>query len=195
MKYLSECITTWLIKHGAVDREDRELYEYAAYSLIITISPLFIIMVIGCAMGETIESILIIIPFMLIRKFSGGFHAKHAWVCMISSCGILFLCVYIVAHIQYSIFINIIMICATISLILLSPIDSENRRLELSEIKKYKITTIVMVMIFAIIYCLFLFIGQKTYAICIAEGAVLTAALQIPCMFEKMKLAGKSKRV
>ena len=36
-------ISTWLIKHSAIKPEDRELYEYAIYSFIITISPLFLV--------------------------------------------------------------------------------------------------------------------------------------------------------
>ena len=193
MRYLSKCIATWLIKYGVVEQEDKELYEYAAYSLILSISPLIMIMIIGLLMGRTVESILIIIPFMFIRKFSGGYHAKYAWVCMISSCGILLLCVYMVARIKYSMLINIILICAAISLTILSPIDSENRRLDLSEIKKYKITTIVMTMIFVIIYCLFLLADNKIYAICIAEGIILTASLQTLCLFEKIKLVSKNE--
>lgn len=193
MRYLSKCITTWLIKHGAVGQEDGELYEYAAYSLILSISPLIMIMIIGLMMGRIIESILIIIPFVFIRKFSGGFHAKHAWVCMLSSWGILFLCVYMVAYIEYRNLMNIIMICATVSLTMFSPIDSENRRLDLAEIKKYKITTVVMTMVFVIIYCLFLLTDNKTYAICIAEGVILTASLQVLCMFEKIKLVSKKR--
>lgn len=193
MRYLSKCITTWLIKHGIVGQEDRELYEYAVYSLILSISPLIMIIIIGFMMRKTVESILIIIPFMLIRKFSGGFHAKHAWVCLIFSCGILLLCVYMVARIKYSILINIILICAAISLTIFSPIDSENRRLDLIEKKKYKFTTVVITMVFVIIYCLFLLMDNKTYAICIAEGVILTASLQALCMFEKIKLVSRKE--
>lgn len=191
MKYLSECITTWLIRHGTILQEDRELYEYATYSFILSISPVIMIMIIGGVMGKAVEGILIITPFMFMRKFSGGFHAKHAWVCMIFSCSILFSCLHMAAHINYSSLIDVIMICATICLIMFSPIDSENRRLDLSEKKKYKITVAVMIIVFVIIYCLLLIADYKAYAICIAEGIVLTACLQVPSMLGRIKLANK----
>lgn len=193
MRYLAESIVTWLIKRETIPQKDRELYEYAAYTFILSMSPVVMVMIIGGIMGQLVESILIIIPFMFIRKFSGGFHAKHAWVCMVFSCGILFLCVYMVAYIKYGILINIVMVCAAIGLTVFSPIDSENRRLDLSEKKKYKITAIVLTMVFVIIYCLFLLTDNKTYAICIAEGVILTASLQALCLVEKMKLVSKNK--
>lgn len=189
MNRLAEYITAWLMKHGTVAEEDKELYEYAVYSFILSISPVIMIMIIGCIMGKPMESILIIVPFMFMRKFSGGFHAKHAWVCMIFSCSILFLCVYMVAYLKHNIFLDIIMLWATISLVLLSPIDSENRRLDLSEKKRYKVITGFMVVAFAIIYCVLLFAGYEIYAVCIAEGVILTVCLQMPCMI--IRLADK----
>lgn len=85
------------------------------------------------------------------------------------------------------------MVCAAIGLTVFSPIDSENRRLDLSEKKKYKITAIVLTMVFVIIYCLFSLTDNKTYAICIAEGVILTASLQALCLVEKKKLVSKNK--
>ena len=73
-----ENISAWLIKHDAIKSEDKELYEYAIYSFFITISPLFLVILISGIMGKLFEGIVVIIPFMVLRKFSGGFHAKKA---------------------------------------------------------------------------------------------------------------------
>lgn len=193
MKYLSEHMASWLIKHGAIPQEDRVLYEYATYSFIISILPLFIVMFFGVIQGKTVESILLIIPFMLIRKFSGGYHAKHSWVCIISSCAVLFLCVYIVSDIRYGMLLNIAMLCAAASLVALSPIDSENRRLDDSEKKQYKKITIIMVIVFVILYFLLSLLGNKIYSICIAEGIIITACLQVPCLLQKLLFIIKKK--
>ena len=61
---------------GGVEEEDRKLYGYCSYSFFLSISPVVMIIIIGSLMGIPVESILIIIPFMFIRKFSGGFHLK-----------------------------------------------------------------------------------------------------------------------
>ena len=193
MQYLVEKIVAWLIKSEAILKEDREIYEYAMYAFIISMSPVIVVVIIGEIMGKLAESILIIIPFMFIRKFSGGFHAKYAWVCMVFSSGILFACVYMVVHITYNVCcINVILICSAISLMIFSPIDSEKRRLDLSEKKEYKITAIILVTIFVIIYYILMFADREIYAICIAEGIILTAGLQIPCILEKIAI-GKNK--
>ena len=82
-------LTDWLIHNHAISSDDKELYEYAIYSFIISTVPLVIFLVISGIIGMFPEGFLIIMPFMVIRKFGGGYHAKHAYICMIMSTGLL----------------------------------------------------------------------------------------------------------
>ena len=76
-------IINWLIKSKAIKDDERELYEYALYSIVLLLSPAFISIAIGCIMGIPINGVLMVIPFLFLRKFSGGFHAKHACTCFV----------------------------------------------------------------------------------------------------------------
>ena len=67
-------VSTWLIKHNAIKPEDKELYEYAIYSFIITVSPLFLVILISGIMGKLCEGIVIIIPFMVELLLNTLFH-------------------------------------------------------------------------------------------------------------------------
>lgn len=185
MRYLSVYIVTWLIKQKAILKEDRELYEYATYSFFLSFLPLFISIIIGIVMGKVLESILFIITFMSVRKFSGGFHAKQAWICIISSCIILLACICIIDNVKYSSIFDIGILWAVINLIMVSPIDNENRKLDLSEKKEYKLRTTVIVLISVIIYLALILINKEEYAVCISVGIMLSACLQIPCVLQK----------
>ena len=44
-------IINWLIKSKAIKDNERELYEYALYSIVLLLSPAFISIAIGCIMG------------------------------------------------------------------------------------------------------------------------------------------------
>lgn len=130
------------------------------------------------------QEIGMIIPFMLLRKFSGGYHAKTLFRCMIISCLLLFLCMEITIHISYS--WNILMFAgiAGSSLIIQSPIDSENKRLEEVQKRQYRKIVCGFVMFFlALIFILWKLNAQK-YAVSIAVGIWLSAGLQIPCLIK-----------
>lgn len=185
MKYLSKSITRWLIKRETIKIEDKELYEYAVYSLFLTVEPVVLILIIGGLLGKMIEGVAIIIPFMFIRKFSGGIHAKKLWVCMLSSCALLFLAVWLVDKVDVNTFLSITVVGAAVSLIWLSPVDSENRRLSTAEKKEYKVITFFVAIVFVAIYGVLSYTEFKVYAAGIAEGIILTAMLQIPCMVNR----------
>lgn len=71
---------------------------------------------------------------------------------------------------------------AAVSLIVFSPIDSENRRLEREEIVQYKRITCGMVMLFGLLYVVLYWLRIDRYAVCISIGMILSALTQIPCV-------------
>lgn len=58
-------IINWLIKSKAIKDDERELYEYALYSIVLLLSPAFISIAIGCIMGIPINGVLMVIPFLI----------------------------------------------------------------------------------------------------------------------------------
>ena len=83
----------WLVESETVHREDKELYEYAVYSLFLTVTPIVLILIIGSLLGKTIQGLIIIFPFMFIRKFSGGNSCQETKdVPVVFLCGIVSCC-------------------------------------------------------------------------------------------------------
>lgn len=185
MKLLSRNITTWLIASKAVEPEDRELYEYAVSCLFITLSPLVLVLCLGFLMGMVRESMVLIIPFMTIRKFSGGIHARSPFVCFVSSTGLLFFFLLLVQKISVNWILSLLLVLGGVSLIIFSPIDSEERKLNGQEKKVFHRITIIMVAVYAGIYILLSYLGFERYTVCIALGLILPASLQIPCLVSR----------
>ena len=86
--------------------------------------------------------------YSFIRKFSGGFHAKKAWVCLICSSTLLVFCTIVSSYIEYGLGLAMVTLAAITILVLCSPIDSESRRLSQEEKKSCKIATIIMTFFF-----------------------------------------------
>lgn len=184
METISKEITSWLMSNHAIDEYDRELYEYAIYSMLITISPLLLVFAIGIVMGTFWEGIVLIIPFMCIRKYSGGYHAKHPGACFVRSCVILVMCMYLVSHMMYGWWLSLAMSVAVLSLCVHSPIDSENKRLDEEEKIRYRGISRKIAILFLMIHFLLVFVGFRWMAISIAIGIILSALLQILCILK-----------
>ena len=90
MKKCTGAVISWLIQQQAITEEDREIYTYAVDNMVFLLIPLAMVLVIGGIIHTIRQGIVMIIPFMLLRKFSGGYHAKTLFRCMIISCLLLF---------------------------------------------------------------------------------------------------------
>ena len=184
-RLLSE-LTDWLIHNHAISSDDKELYEYAIYSFIISTVPLVIFLVISGIIGMFPEGFLIIMPFMVIRKFGGGYHAKHAYICMIMSTGLLAGGLYAVSHFSGSRLIPLFLLVSGISIAINSPIDHENKRLTEQEKARYQRTTIVLVLAACFVSVVMNVMGYNRYSSCVALGVILTGVLQLPVIIRKI---------
>lgn len=125
-------------------------------------------------------------PFVIIRKFSGGYHAKRARTCLISSSLLLVLCIILSFCIKNNWMLLVITILSAVSLVCFSPIESENRLLSREEQVSYKKITAIIVVIFLMIdLSLFLF-HMHSCVVCISIGLILSAGLQFPCILHKL---------
>lgn len=182
MEHILRVLSGWLVQHDAIKPGDRELYEYAIYSFLVSITPLAIFLIVSGTIGMLPEGLLIIIPFMITRKFSGGYHAKHAYTCLLISVGLLGICLYMVDHVRCSWIFHILVVISGLSIAVNSPIDSDNKKLMNDEIRQYKHMTCLIVVMIMLLYAILLLFQVERYAVCLAVSLVLSSLLQLPCI-------------
>ena len=184
MEKCKKKVIDWLIRCDAIQEAERELYEYAVYSIFLTLSPVLFAIGFGFLFGAVGQSLLIILPFIVIRKFSGGYHAKRAGTCFISSSLLLVLCIFLSFCIECSWILVVITILSAVSLIYFSPLENENRLLSREEQVRYKKITVLIVVGFIIVELFLFWLHLYTCVICISIGLILSAGLQIPCILK-----------
>lgn len=187
MHRIADATAYWLVKANAIKSEDRELYSYAMYSFLFAAAPLMLTMVIGIFMHMFLESILFILPFVIIRKFSGGFHLKSPTVCSFVSTGIIiaFLCTirFVLNHGIYWPVAIATVLCA-VQLFVKSPIDSDARKLSEREVVIFGRIARCFVVVGLIFVLIFAWLRNYTVAVPICFGIILSGVLQLPCYFE-----------
>lgn len=186
MKLMLSRVIGWLIQQKTIESSDRELYEYALYSFLVSNIPLVFLVIASILLGKLLEGMLIVLPFMIIRKFCGGYHAKHVYTCFILSTGLVLSGFYIVNYLNCNYFI--MMVISGISIMFNSPIDSHNKRLDKSEIKLYKRITEMLIVSIIVLYIILFIIKCSYYAKYLAMSITLIAILQVPCIVKNRVL-------
>lgn len=134
----TDAVTNWMIRCHVIHEEDKELYKYAIHSFFLLLSPLILAGGIGFCVGSVKHGFAVILPFIVLRKFSGGYHAKNLHTCILGSGFLLLLCIICSIHVQCDWRLAITTAIASVSLIVFSPMDSENRRIDRDERRSYK---------------------------------------------------------
>ena len=184
---ISNHLIDWLIREDTLQPADRELYVYLCILFSICMDTAISFIYYQCMYRKTAKALLLILPFMTIRKFSGGFHAKTARVCLIISCTLLSGFMYLAIHISTCLALYIVLALASISLMINSPIVSPQRPATLDEQKHFRNVVIAAMILYNSIILLLSCTGFSHWAVCLALGLILSAALQIPCIISKMK--------
>ena len=196
IRFVSRAVAKWLLKHGAISVNEKELYEYSIYSFLFTLTPLFLVLMVSIPLNMAVEGILLITPFIFLRKFAGGFHFQTPLPCIIVSTLVLLGCLLEIRVIlEYGSFIihTLLVYASIVPICILSPIDSENRQLSAKEKSAFHRIAIVLATINAALYSLLLILRTVEIAIPLGTGMILTALLQLPCLFEHQKNSNRTR--
>lgn len=144
---LSNKIINKLISLSFLDKENKEIYVFGLFvflnHLIIVISSLWL----NYLYGLELELIAFTLFIIILRSNTGGFHFKKYNKCILISLLELVVVGYILKKNQ--IFSNFFIIIFIISLILvlLSPVDTKNRRLNNKIKRKIKYKVIILLLL------------------------------------------------
>ena len=180
---LSTRVAKWLEQEGASSSEDKELFSYAVYSLLFGLLPIFVVTLLGIVFGMLKEGLLMITPFMLIRKFSGGFHLNSPKLCIILSIGLLTLTMGLIKLIVqegYVALLTVLVLLSVICLCVFSPVENHARKLTNKERRLFRKIARILVVIAMAVYLIMYKTALIQYTTAVGVGILLAAILQAP---------------
>ena len=186
MNAVVDLVMRFLLKQNVIEN-DEDSIAYCRYGIEITISSLFnvfLVLIIGVVFGYLLLSILFLLIFINMRRYTGGYHASTYLGCNTALCvSYTILCVitkYIV-DLSFGIILFIAIILHIVSfwvIALYSPLENENKPLA-NEIKKtnhYK--SIIFAILVSITNLVLLYVRFRE-SIIIALTVFLVAILMI----------------
>lgn len=185
---MSEAIAMWLELEGTVSHEDHSLFAYAAFSFLFGLLPIGIVLLLGLCFGMVSEGLVLIIPFMLLRKFCGGFHLKSPKACFAITVSILALTLGLVKQIirtGTTTSLSVLVCVSAISLFIFSPVENPARVLSDRERGVFRIISRMLTFISLAIYVHLSRHASIRFASAFGAGIVLVGLLQIPCVHKK----------
>lgn len=195
---LSSRVAKWLEQEGAISGKDKGLFSYAVYSLLFGLLPIFIVIILGLAFGMLREGLLMITPFMLIRKFSGGYHISSLGTCIIFSTIILAVAlstVKVIINLAATSLLTVLVLLCVLILFIFSPIENNARKMSENEKKTFRKISQILACATLVIYLLALVAMPENYFVPIGVGILLVAFLMMPCIPAKWLFSKKDQGI
>lgn len=85
VRFLFRAAVNAMILHNIINPAMKQQYEYAIEIMIERFITIVSMLLISTCLGKTVHASFFLIFFMLLRGHTGGYHAKHFFVCYLES--------------------------------------------------------------------------------------------------------------
>lgn len=143
---LAERIVRKLIAVSVVEEGDRELYIYGFFLLITRFYFFLVTIAFGCFLRIPCESVIFYIVFMLLRSYAGGVHARTELACTVWTTVAMGMATVIIKALEgLNAKIPLCVLLCNICLLVLSPLDSREKPLDVGEKRRYRKICVALV--------------------------------------------------
>lgn len=191
--YIAHSLTEHMLINGLIKPSERDIYKYCIQVVVEKIIGFSIILFLSIIWGVFIETVLFLICFSTLRKYTGGFHAHSFTGCLIGTLAIYSLFVkFLCPIIQKNINTNmIVFIAAGIIVFIIGAVNHPNmewNKQEYDECKK--IARVVTAMQLCIVTTLSYLGMGDTYILFMSFGMILCSFLMTLGKIMKQEVKG-----
>lgn len=138
---LADWIASIFISYGESDEEDKDIYVYACEMVISTIVNVMLGLLVAALLGRLLDGIIFITGFALLRRYTGGYHAKTHFRCILAfalilTCGMITL--DYISGLQIESMVLAIAGIVSVGICLLAPVEHKNKPLDIGLRKSIK---------------------------------------------------------
>lgn len=176
---MNKKIIKFLLETGTINEDNVELYQYGLDLVIKKIIHVFLILLIAYIFNMFFSTLIFVITYMVIREYSGGFHAKTVvgcYLCTFTVTICLVMLLYIFQQLN-SIWAWIVLLISGIIIWLFSPQETENKHLSVKERAVYQKKARAYLLFFiiaAILCCRNAIIVRGIVCSCFMQATMLT---------------------
>ena len=178
---ISKNVAVFFIKNNLIQVDEIDIYIYGLQLIISSILGISIILFFGIISERLTDSLIFLFCFIILRQYSGGYHANSYLKCNSYFISIFLLTEAAVIYTQakYMDALTVGLICISFVIILrFAPIDNINKKLSnLQKLKNKKITLIIFIILITI--SIFMKANDVNYYYNIAVTILSVTALMI----------------
>jgi accessory gene regulator B len=176
----SNTITENLVKSGTITSADKEVYLFGIQQGFVILLNILTTIVLGILLETLWQILLFTISYIGLRSFAGGYHAKTPQRCYIMSTILTLVVALLQKYIALSVASYIgLLLFSTIIILVLSPVENNNKPLDDLEKRVYRRTSIIVCLIEVLITITLLLLNIAFVGSCIIWAMFVVSIMMI----------------
>ncbi len=190
---LSQWIGDDLVRSNVIEAEDAEIYIYGINQILVSVLNVSSALIIGLIFGTLLEIAVFLTAYIPLRSFAGGYHARTPLRCYIYSLIMLIIVSIGLKYLHIEMWgYYAVLLAAVLIVLVLSPVEDNNKPLDDVEYKVYKRRAMLIAAIELAISILLKLIGLDNLFIAVVYSfAVLGFMLIIGALKNALKAMNK----
>ena len=149
--YLSTAFAKHLLNKNIIKEEMFEVYVYGAELFLSFVITNAIIIAFGILINQLAATLIHLLIFIALRRFTGGYHATTYLKCKITMVAIYAFTIASAIYVEISIYWYVLlMVAGNVTIFFSAPIENPNKKLDESQKKKCKILSHISFIIVAV---------------------------------------------
>lgn len=161
LEKISGVVVKSFVNQGIISDEEKGIYQFGLNQLFFFIVNMISSVAIGMITGMLAECLVFTLTYMLLRRYSGGYHARTSVRCYFLSVCLMIVVLKIIditISNEYYHIVFVVLLLSGLVIILKAPIESENKPLNDAEYEKYrKKSSVIMAVEIIVAICSFFF--------------------------------------
>lgn len=185
---LSKRIASFFVRNEVIKSEDEEVYEYGLQLLLSTVFNGIIALTLAIISGTVWQCVCYLAVFVLLRKSSGGFHAKTHFGCCCILAAVLSLFIMLIKFVpneDYVIVATIAVIFSVCMILMFAPLEHENKPISDRDKSRLRKISIIYAILFTLLVFVLFIAKLKMIMICVALGMFTASSSILVAVIEK----------
>ncbi len=193
---ISAKIADYLCAKSAISEEDKEIYSYGFFVMLSKVLFLIISAIFGLLFHIVLESMIFFVFFSLIRSYAGGIHASTEFRCTFFTSAAMFACIFCIKlSVKYNAdyLLTALLLLSTFVVLLLSPLDTQEKPLDKPERKRYKKLSCIFAAVIVSAAVAFYILNLKSFSFSCVFSMIFESVLLISGKIKQRLIKNKEK--
>ena len=148
LKKIAVNLSKRLLSHNMITEELFDIYVYGFELLVSSLFSTVTVLLIGSILGRILQTIAFLITFILLRSYTGGYHANTYFLCSLVTFSSFGLVLTLSELLFVPIYVYLLFAVSGVVIVLLfAPIENKNKKLSDKKRVKFKIVSFILFVI------------------------------------------------